>query len=326
MSRNKPAISVLMPVYNRQKIVTGAVRSIQAQTFQDWELTILDDASTDGTLDVCHALAAEDPRITVHKNAENVGAGESRNRLLNWATGEFIAIQDSDDLSLPERFAVEMQYMKDHPNIGLVSGVASCLDDHGNIFEYYPDHLLKGKPYPNNREEMVKCLFLRTCRIAPAYLARFSVFNRLQKPYGNFRLTDDLYFYLRVAHLAEIAGIPEPLIQLRRGNNHTHVWKDTAAGINELKACLSLIYQQYKDVPGSPIDAALYRKAMSALMVQEARFMGSYHVFPLLMRGLAYQPSNRDAWGSLFNFTFRGIRRIASGNVFRTTSVPDAHS
>jgi glycosyltransferase involved in cell wall biosynthesis len=326
MSRNNPTISVLMPVYNRQEIVTDAVRSIQAQTFQDWELIILDDASTDGTFDVCQALAREDTRIKTHRNAQNLGAGESRNRLLTRATGEFIAIQDSDDLSLPKRFTIEMQYLKDHPNIGLVSGVAACLDDDGNIFEYYPDDLLKARLYPTNQEQMVKSLFLRTCRIAPAYLARSSVFSRLEKPYGNFRLTDDLYFYLRVAHSTPIGGIPEPLIHLRRGKKHAHVWKDTSAGINEVKACLTLIYRQYKDVPGSPIDRRLYKKAMSALLVQEARFIGSYHVFPLLMRGLAYQPSNRDVWGTLFHFTFRGIRKIVSGNVFRTASISDAHS
>ena len=145
MSTKTPAVSVLMPVYNRQELVAEAIRSIQGQTFEDWELIILDDRSTDRTQEVCHAFAAEDHRITVHSNPSNLGVGESRNRLLGLAKGELLAVQDSDDESLPERLSLEVEILKAHPDVGLVSGVAAFLDDNGEVFSYYPEQLHMGK-------------------------------------------------------------------------------------------------------------------------------------------------------------------------------------
>ncbi len=91
-----PTVSVIMPVWNRGARVTDAVRSIQAQTFQDWELVVVDDGSTDDTLAVLRQLASSDPRIRVVAN-EHSGVCASRNSALEIARGDYVAFLDSDN-------------------------------------------------------------------------------------------------------------------------------------------------------------------------------------------------------------------------------------
>ena len=92
----QPLVSVVMPVWNRAEQVMRAVRSVQAQTLQHWELVVVDDGSTDGTLDVLHAAAAEDPRIVVVA-APHAGVCAARNAGLTRATGRYVAFLDSDN-------------------------------------------------------------------------------------------------------------------------------------------------------------------------------------------------------------------------------------
>lgn len=100
-----PGISVVMPVYNGERYVERAIRSVMAQTFGDWELIVVDDGSTDHTCAIVEALAAEDGRIRPVKNGENLGAARSRNRGMDLCRGDFVALLDGDDLWRPEKLA-----------------------------------------------------------------------------------------------------------------------------------------------------------------------------------------------------------------------------
>jgi len=100
-SLKKPLISVVMPVYNRQNYIHHAIQSILDQTFNDWELVIVDDGSTDNTEKVIKLF--KDDRIHYFKNSRNRGISYSRNRGNKMASGEILAVQDSDDMSLPDR-------------------------------------------------------------------------------------------------------------------------------------------------------------------------------------------------------------------------------
>ena len=103
MREAKVTVSVVMPVYNGERYLEAAVRSVMAQTFGDWELIIVDDGSTDGTPAIAARLAAEDPRIRLVKNIENRGVAASRNRGLALCGGEYVALLDGDDLWRPDK-------------------------------------------------------------------------------------------------------------------------------------------------------------------------------------------------------------------------------
>src|SRR5689334_11381918 len=110
-----PLVSVLMPAYNVEKFVAEAVESILQQTFEEFELNIIDDGSTDGTLSILERYAQRDRRIRL-VSRPNQGVVRTRNELLDMSRGELIAKMDSDDISTPDRFQLQVQYLQDHPS------------------------------------------------------------------------------------------------------------------------------------------------------------------------------------------------------------------
>lgn len=126
-----PKISVLMGIFNCADTLRQAVRSIEEQTYKDWELILCDDGSNDETFLIAQALAGEDSRIRVIQNKYNLGLAATLNRCLELAQGDFVARMDGDDLCPPDRFAVELRYLEDHPECAMVSGWMECFDESG---------------------------------------------------------------------------------------------------------------------------------------------------------------------------------------------------
>src|SRR5688500_26814 len=112
-----PLISVIMPVYNAERFVSRAIGSIINQTYKNWELLICDDASTDGSLKVIEKFT--DERIRLYINAKNVGSLLTRNFLFTKSRGSLIALQDADDLSLPERLSRQARLFKTDAELAL---------------------------------------------------------------------------------------------------------------------------------------------------------------------------------------------------------------
>lgn len=103
-------VSIIMASYNTAQFIAEAIHSVLNQTYVDWELIIVDDCSTDNTEEI--VLSFGDPRIYFYKNDSNRGAAISRNRAIKMATGEFVAILDSDDVWLPEKLEKQVDFMK----------------------------------------------------------------------------------------------------------------------------------------------------------------------------------------------------------------------
>ena len=129
---HKPAISVIMSAYNSERYITQAIESILNQTFKDFEFIIINDASTDKTLNIIKKYAKKDKRIKIINKKTNSGAADSRNKGLKISKGEYIAIMDADDISLPERFKIQYNYLEDNPKIFLVGGSYELIDSKGN--------------------------------------------------------------------------------------------------------------------------------------------------------------------------------------------------
>lgn len=109
---NSPHVSVIIPCYNAQPYLARTVASVQGQSFDDWEILIADDRSTDGSLALAQHLAAEDPRIRVLVAEENGGAARARNRAMHAAQGQYIAFLDADDCWRPEKLARQIAFMQ----------------------------------------------------------------------------------------------------------------------------------------------------------------------------------------------------------------------
>jgi glycosyltransferase involved in cell wall biosynthesis len=112
-----------MPAYNAALYLREAVDSVLKQTCTDFELIVVDDASTDETATILASY--DDPRIRVHRFASNGGVSRARNMGLEMARGEYVALQDADDLSYPERLEKQILYLDSHPQVAAV-GSQSC--------------------------------------------------------------------------------------------------------------------------------------------------------------------------------------------------------
>lgn len=106
-----PLVSIIMPAFNASATIADSIRSVQAQSYSEWELLVINDASSDATLSIVGKFSASDPRIRVINEANNKGVSASRNIGLNLKRGAFVAFLDADDLWLPQKLEVQMQAM-----------------------------------------------------------------------------------------------------------------------------------------------------------------------------------------------------------------------
>lgn len=129
--KNRPilGVTVLMPVFNGERFLREAIESILRQTHRDFELLIINDGSTDRSRDI--VLSYSDPRITLVENAENIGLAAALNVGIRLAKYELVARQDADDISLPERLALQVDFLEENQNVALVGTQAAIIDRQG---------------------------------------------------------------------------------------------------------------------------------------------------------------------------------------------------
>lgn len=125
MITKNPKVSVVVAVYNAEEFIQSTIKSVLSQTFDDFELILLDDASSDASLSVMKQF--NDKRIRVLQNDKNLGISKTRNKLLDAANGEYIAVLDHDDICLPDRLKEQVKFLDNNPDIDMV----------GSWFELY---------------------------------------------------------------------------------------------------------------------------------------------------------------------------------------------
>jgi glycosyltransferase involved in cell wall biosynthesis len=129
---NNSLVSVLIPVYNVETFVEEAIQSITSQTYQNLEIIVIDDASTDNTYKIIETLTKQDCRIKLYKNEKNLKIVKTLNRALTLATGEYIVRMDGDDISIPDKVEKQLAFLKNNPNIDLVGSHIVFIDQYGN--------------------------------------------------------------------------------------------------------------------------------------------------------------------------------------------------
>lgn len=123
LSSDTPVVSIGMPIFNAGRYLRCAVLSILEQSFSQWELIIIDDASSDGSLDSIQDLG--DPRIKIIQGTENLGLAARLNEIIGMARGKYFARMDQDDISHPERLGRQLEFLESHPEVDVVG--ARCL-------------------------------------------------------------------------------------------------------------------------------------------------------------------------------------------------------
>ena len=154
-------VSVLMGIYNCADTLPEAIRSIQEQTYQQWELILCDDGSTDHTYQVALAAQQADPqRVRLLRNERNLGLNATLNRCLEAAQGVYVARQDGDDMSAKARFASQVSVLESRPDVAVVSAAITLFDTQGTwgvtqpLLEPMPADLLRAGVFAHGTSMM----------------------------------------------------------------------------------------------------------------------------------------------------------------------------
>ena len=151
MSSDKPRVTVAVPVYNGEKYVSEAIDSILAQTFQDFEVIICDNASTDRTEEICRGYAVRDPRVTYHRNEVNRGIHRNFTRSARLSRGEYFMWLSHDDKLAPEFLERCEAALDRDPSVVLAYPKAIDIDDRSNAIAYKEQSLNVSSPKPHER-------------------------------------------------------------------------------------------------------------------------------------------------------------------------------
>lgn len=205
-----PVISVVMPVYNSEKYLRESIESILNQIFNNFEFIIVDDCSTDNSLEIIKSY--KDKRIKLIKNKKNLGTVKSRNIGLKEAQGDYIAIMDSDDISLVHRLNTQVNYLMGHPKIYLVGSSAIFIDEDGKEtkrFRKYDD------------SEMLAWRMPKSCGIVHSSVM---FRNPIEIFYDEFYTSaHDYNMYLDLLDMGEnLTNLPQFLVKHREHSESFH--------------------------------------------------------------------------------------------------------
>jgi glycosyltransferase involved in cell wall biosynthesis len=196
-----------MPAYNAGRYVEEAVRSILGQTFEDFELIVIDDGSTDETAAVVGRLASADPRVRL-LSRPNRGIGATRNELLAMARGRLIAVMDADDVALPDRLRLQVEFLDEHPEVACVGGRTLMIDPGGIPLD--EGHLEQG------HEELLAMALSGLCPLNHSSLMTRADAVRAVGGYrSEFCPAEDLDLMLRLLPFGRLANLAEVVTRYR---------------------------------------------------------------------------------------------------------------
>jgi hypothetical protein len=208
-----PAISVAMSVYNGERFLAPAIKSILAQTFDDFEFLILDDGSTDASPRIIGDYAAKDSRIRPIMR-ENRGLVASLNELLHEARAPIVARMDADDISRPERFARQASFLANNPDYGVVGSWTEDIDENDEPYQ------VTGNDHPQDHAGFIEAIengWPLMCH--PAAMFRRDIVLSVGGYHAAFRHCEDYDLWLRLASVTRLGSIPERLIRYRHYEN-----------------------------------------------------------------------------------------------------------
>lgn len=208
----RPKVSVVMPVYNGGKYLHEAIESILAQTFTDFEFIVIDDGSTDNSYDI--AAAFSDGRIRLVRQESNLGLVSALNLGLILARGEYVARMDADDISLPERLLIQVDFMDANPAVGVCGSWLQVFSSTDRTAWYSPI----------SHNEIYARLLFESALFHPTVFMRKSFLDAHNILYkSDFRTAEDYELWSRCITLCRFANIGKVLLHYRSHDNNAGI-------------------------------------------------------------------------------------------------------
>lgn len=278
-------VSVILPTYNGEKTLDDTLKSLAAQTYQDFEVVACIDGTDDGSEDILKAYQNIYPGLTVLKNEINLGLGPTMNRLVSNAAGEYIAIAEQDDYYYPNRLQLQVDLLDAKSDIGLVSGISEFWDGE-KVTSNFPGLLVHGGQYPEGKE-----LFLLNYRnqikvVNSCIMFRKSVHldNGLYFTKHYPSISVDWTYILRFSLVSKIYGLHEVLVRLDRRDERESVTSNKKKQFAATRELLQSFAYEYPEI----VSKKDYRYALTTQHLMELsnldrnRFILSFVEFYLI--------------------------------------------
>lgn len=203
---SEPLISVVLVVRNVERFLAESIESILAQTFRNFEFVIVDFGSTDKSKSIISGYAVKDSRIKFHE-IPDCGLAQARNAGCSLTHGRYIALMDADDVSLPERLRWEVEFMEEHPKVGVVGGAVVWVDAAGTSLVTWG--------YPLENAELQTAL-LEYCPLwQPSVLMRREAFALVGGYRTSFAQAEDYDLWLRISEHFQVANLKQVVLKYR---------------------------------------------------------------------------------------------------------------
>lgn len=202
-------ISVILPVFNGGRYLLPAIRSILNQSYQDWEIILMDDGSTDDA--VAGVRSLNDSRIKIYQDGINKGLAARLNEAVDLATGYYIARMDADDLCFPERFEKQVSFLQEHEEVDLLSTKVIVFKSHTNV-------LLGCLPHKEHHAEIVHHPWRGMYMPHPTWMGRAVWFRTHRYANPEVLRAEDQELLLRAYPTANYHSLNDVLLAYRQGD------------------------------------------------------------------------------------------------------------
>jgi len=203
-----PLVSIIMPVFNAGRFLVGALDSILKQTYENWELIAVDDASSDNSFLILQHYANFDNRIKVFKNIRNLGVSKTANFAVSQSKGEFIARMDADDIMYPERIRGQTGFLLRNPRVIVVGGQVKLIDESGKK--------LGDKRFPLEHKKIYEMLYTAMPVQQGAMLVKRTALPKNFEWYNGVRVAEEVKLFFRLIRFGEFANLPTVVLEYRQ--------------------------------------------------------------------------------------------------------------
>jgi glycosyltransferase involved in cell wall biosynthesis len=206
---NKPLVTVIMPVYNGERFLFEAIESILNQSYKDIELIVIDDGSTDRSVEIINSF--ESPKLNFIQNKKNLGVCETRNKGFKLARGEYIALMDADDISVNDRIKKQVLFMEENKEYGLISANYESFREHPFGVKRSVKRLL------NNSEQILAYLLFTNVICCPCSMIRTNIISDNNLYFDTtLQMSEDFDLWKRISAVTKITNINEVLLKYRK--------------------------------------------------------------------------------------------------------------
>ncbi|HOA25840.1 MAG TPA: glycosyltransferase family 2 protein [Aggregatilineales bacterium] len=301
---HEPRVSVVMATHNRAELLGRALDSVLAQTYRNFEIIVVDDASRDSTQEVLREYQRKHDNIRVLNLRQNVGAGAARNRGIQLARGEYVAIMDDDDVCVPTRFEQQLEVFEKHPTVELCFGLVQWVDANLQPLRVSPGIVRRGE-FPADPTQVFTLMLFESNQV-PHVAIMVKRKTVLRYPYPeDVSVGEDWEVVLSMAaNRVTMHGIPQVLVLVDRSANREGLMQKKDSVFRDQRRILVRVCRAHH------VSYTMMFQAFSRQLTREARHWSRLRGILLAAVALLLWRENQLARTTLNEIMYRAWNKV----------------